>query len=32
VTKLAKGEFTRVVSHMREDRVVASAEPVESSE
>jgi anti-sigma-K factor RskA len=32
VTKLAKGEFSRIVSRMREDRVVASAEPVEPSE
>jgi hypothetical protein len=32
VTKLARDEFTRVVSRMREDRVVASAEPVEPSE
>jgi hypothetical protein len=32
VTKLARDEFTRIVSRMREDRVVASAEPVESSE
>jgi hypothetical protein len=32
VTKLAKGEFARVVSRMREDQVVASAEPVEPSE
>jgi anti-sigma-K factor RskA len=32
VTKLARDEFTRIVSRMREDRVVASAEPVEPSE
>jgi anti-sigma-K factor RskA len=32
VTKLAKDEFMRIVSHMREDRVVASAEPVEPTE
>ena len=32
MTKLARDEFTRTVSRMREDRVVASAEPVEPSE
>jgi anti-sigma-K factor RskA len=32
VTKLAREEFTRVVSHMRQDRVVASAEPAEPAE
>jgi anti-sigma-K factor RskA len=32
MTKLARDEFTRIVSRMREDRVVASAEPVEASE
>ena len=30
--KLAKSEFARIVSRMREDRVVASAEPAEPSE
>jgi hypothetical protein len=29
VTKLAHDEFTRIVSHMRQDRIVASAEPTE---
>ena len=32
VSKLAKDEFARIVSRMRQDRVVASAEPVEPSE
>jgi anti-sigma-K factor RskA len=32
MTKLARDEFTRIVSRMREDRVVASAEPVEPVE
>jgi anti-sigma-K factor RskA len=32
VTKLARDEFIRIVSRMREDRVVASAEPAEPSE
>jgi anti-sigma-K factor RskA len=32
MTKLARDEFTRIVSRMREDRVVASAEPVEAVE
>jgi anti-sigma-K factor RskA len=32
MTKLARDEFSRIVSRMREDRVVASAEPVEPSE
>jgi anti-sigma-K factor RskA len=32
MTKLARDEFTRIVSRMREDRVVASAEPVEPIE
>jgi len=32
VSKLARDEFARVVSRMRQDRVVASAEPVEPSE
>jgi anti-sigma-K factor RskA len=32
VSKLAKDEFVRIVSRMRQDRVVASAEPVEPSE
>jgi anti-sigma-K factor RskA len=32
VTKLARNEFTRIVSRMREDQVVASAEPVEPTE
>jgi anti-sigma-K factor RskA len=32
MTKLAREEFTRIVSRMREDRVVASAEPVEPIE
>jgi anti-sigma-K factor RskA len=32
VTKLAKEEFVRVVSRMRHERIVASAEPVEPSD
>lgn len=32
MTKLARDEFSRIVSRMRQDRVVASAEPVEPSE
>lgn len=32
MTKLAKEEFARVVSRMRHERVVASADPVEASE
>jgi hypothetical protein len=32
MTSLAKEEFVRVVSRMRHERVVASAEPVEPSD